>query len=288
MTLKYGRYLIACLLSSILFLATDQLYAQVQEPEVMPTPRNVTSLQDAYSSGFGINIDMNNFGFGLGGEFRRVIAPQAEGYLKFGITGLRDASEQTFTDFFFGQQIVPNKFRRAFAFPVLLGFRQRIFPDLIQENYRFFVSAAAGGVAAFSYPYYDDPQGFGYRFIGNELIQINADEFQQFSPTPINDIFQGWSDGSWHFGGAGELKIGVDIGSNMARLNSVEFGYYFYYFPDGIQIMSPNQPSVLGTLQGRFVVLETDQNNNPIFEDFFSAQKFFGTPLIRFTFGWFW
>lgn len=288
MTYTYGRFIIAGFLSALLVFSAENLFAQVQEPEVRPTPRNITSLQDAYSSGFGINIDMNNFGFGLGGEFRRVIAPQAEGYLKFGVTGLRDASEQTFTDIFFGQQIVPNKYNRAFAFPLMLGMRQRIFPDIIQENYRFFISAAAGGVAAFTYPYFDDPDGLGYRFIGNELIQINEDQFAQFQPTPINDIFQGWSDGSWHFGGAGEVKLGVDIGSNMARLNSVEFGYYFYYFPNGIQLMSPRQPSVLGTLQGRFVVLETDQDNNVIFEDFFSAQKFFGTPMIRFTFGWFW
>jgi hypothetical protein len=276
MARKYRRYLAATLCIFLFILSSEVLLAQVQEPEVRPTPRNITSLQDAYSTGFGINIDMNNFGFGLGGEFRRVVAPQAEAYMKFGITGLRDASEQTFTDIFFGQQIVPNKYRRAFAMPVMIGMRQRLFSDIIQENYRFFVSAAAGGVAAFSYPYFDDLNDNGFR---EQFI----DYFE-----PINDIFTGWSDGTWHFGGAGEVKLGLDIGSNLARLNSIEFGYYFYYFPDGIQIMMPNQPEVRQNVQPGQNPFIFDEDGELVLRPFFEPQRFFGTPLIRFTFGWFW
>jgi hypothetical protein len=266
-------------LSLIILSATAM--AQIQEPDVRPTPRNISTIQEGYKTGFGIDINMNNFGFGLGGEFRRVIAPQTEGTLNFGITGLRDASEQTFTDIFFGQQIVPNKYKRAFAMPVMLGVRQRVFSDLIQDDYRFFVSVQGGGVAAFAFPYFDDINDSGFR---ENLAPVYVE--------PINDIFTGWSEGDWHFGGVGQFKIGVDIGSNLAKLNSIEFGYLFYYFPDGIQMMSPNQPVLVeNRAPGQFPYQVEDPNdpiNTIIFEDFFSPQRFFGSPQITFTFGWFW
>jgi hypothetical protein len=275
MTLSYGR-LISALSLLFVFFSVQTVSAQIQEPDVKPTPRNIQTLQSAYDAGFGIGINMNNFGFGLIGEYRNVIAPQSELAIKFGITGLRDASEQTFTDIFFGQQIIPNKYQRAVAFPVMIGARQRVFSDIVQDDYRFFISAMAGGVAAFSYPYFEDINGNGYR-----------EQFIDFFE-PVNDIFTGIKDGDWHFGGAGEVKLGVDIGRNLTRLNSIEFGYFFYYFPDGIQMMMPTQPVFNQNAtpgQNPFLV---DENGDLVLEPFFSPQKFFGTPQISFTFGWLW
>ncbi|MCC5942777.1 MAG: hypothetical protein JJU37_14640 [Balneolaceae bacterium] len=271
----------------IMFLpALEKAGAQVLEPEVIQTPRNVSVLQDEYGTGFGFNILMNNFGFGAGTEFRAVVARQTELTASLRITALRDASEQTFTDFFFGQQIVPNKFQRAFAFPLMLGIRQRIFADTIQEDYRFFLSASIGPAAAFTYPYFNDSDNLGYRFTGNELI-IVGDELFRLQPTQVNDMFTGFGSGEWHLGGAGEFKIGLDIGSNFARLSSIEFGYFFYYFPDAVQLMMPNQPVFRTDLQ-RNNVVQTDIEGNIEFESFFEPQSFFGSPQITFTFGWFW
>src|SRR5690625_5704922 len=79
-------------------------------------------------------------------------------------------------------------------------------------------------------PYFRDLNDNGYR-----------EQFQDYFE-PVNDIFSRMGEGSWHWGTAGEVKVGVDIGSNFSRLSSIEFGYYFYYFPNGIQIMMHNQP----------------------------------------------
>lgn len=282
------RLAVAFFASALILLipALEKAGAQVIEPDVIQTPRNVSVLQDEYGTGFGFNILMNNFGFGAGTEFRAVVARQTELTASLRITALRDASEQTFTDFFFGQQIVPNKFQRAFAFPLMLGIRQRIFANTIQEEYRFFLSASIGPAAAFTYPYFDDPNNLGYRFTGNELI-IVEDELFRLQPTQVNDIFTGFSSGDWHLGGAGEFKIGLDIGANFARLSSIEFGYFFYYFPDAIQLMMPNQP-VFRTDIPRNNVVQTDINGEILFEPFFEPQSFFGSPQITFTFGWFW
>lgn len=282
------RIAIAFTLSMMIFLlpALDNAGAQTLEPEVIQTPRNVSVLKEEYRSGFGFNILMNNFGFGAGTEYRAVVAPQTELTASLRVTALRDPSEQTFTDFFFGQQIVPNKFNRAFAFPLMLGIRQRLFASTIQEDYRLFLSASIGPAAAFTFPYFDDPDNLGYRFTGNELILIGEELFR-LQPTQVNDIFTGWSNGEWLFGGAGEFKIGLDIGSNFARLNSIEFGYFFYYFPDAVQLMMPNQP-IFRTDIPRNNVVQTTPEGEILFEPFFEPQSFFGSPQITFTFGWFW
>jgi signal transduction histidine kinase len=68
----------------------------------------------------------------------------------------------------------------------------------------------------------------------------------------------------------------------------VEFGYFFYYYPDGIQIMMPNQPATRQNVnpgQDPFIV---DQNGELVLDPFFDSQSFFGTPQITFTFGWLW
>lgn len=274
----------------IFISAQSDVLAQIQEPQVIEPQRELTVLSDEYGSGFGIGINMNNFGFGIAGEYRKVVGPQSEIMLKLGITGLRDESEQTFTDYFFGQQIVPNKFQRGMAFPLMTGFRQRVFSDVIQENYRFFVSASAGPVVAFTYPYFEDTNNNGYRETGNEydIFEDNGELFIRYAQAErVNDIFSDMGSGEWHWGAAGELKLGVDIGRNFSRLNSVEFGYYFYYFTEGIQMMQPNQPVIqqqTGANESPYVW----ENGQLVVEEFFEPQKFFGTPQITFTFGWLW
>jgi hypothetical protein len=263
---------------------------QTLEPEVEESVRTVTTLSDNYGTAFGFGFLMNNFGFGVGGELRKVVSPQTELTASLRVTGLRDASEQTFTDFFFGQQIIPNKYQRAFSFPLMFGIRQRLFPKFVQDNYRFFLSASMGPSVALSYPYFDDQSGVGYRFTGSELIQVNSEEGSQLlrlQSNPVNDIFSGLGQGNWHWGGAGEVKLGVDIGDNFTRLSSVEFGYFFYYYPDEIQIMMPNQPE-FRTVSNNPNVVRTDSQGDIIYQPFFEPQSFFGTPQITFTFGWLW
>lgn len=249
------------------------------EPDLIMEERVSTPLNRHYQSGLTFDFVVNNFGFGIGGQYRRVLAPQMEGIFNMRITGLRDASEQTFTDVFFGQQVVPNKYQRAFAFPAMIGLRKRLFADKVQDQYRFFVSASVGGVAAFSYPYFNDRNNNGYR------EQFN-NNFEQ-----VNDIFTGWSDGDWHFGGAGEFKIGVDVGRNFSKVTSIEFGYYMNYFPDGIQMMTPSQPDLrenVGPGEDQFKWVDGVVGGELITEPFFDAQKFFGTPQITITFGSLW
>lgn len=265
--------LIIALLSPML---SSDVAAQITEPELRVEDRVSTPLSRNYNSGLTFDFVVNNFGFGIGGQYRKVLGSQMEGIYNMRITGLRDASEQTFTDIFFGQQIVPNKYQRAFAFPAMIGLRKRLFSDKVQDQYRFFITASAGGVAAFSYPYFDDRNDNGFR------EQFN-DYFEQ-----VNDIFTGWSDGDWHFGGAGELKLGVDVGRNFSNVTSIEFSYYMNYFPNGIQMMMPTQPDLRQNVPPGESPFQVDDDGNLLLEPYFDAQKFFGTPQITITFGRLW
>ena len=167
-------------IAAIIFLGVSvQASAQrsIEEPELIEEDRVSTPLNTQYDTGLTFDVVINNFGFGLGGQYRRVLGPQMEGVFNLKITGLRDASEQTFTDVFFGQQIVPNKYQRAFAFPAMIGLRKRLFADRVQDQYRFFISASAGGVAAFSFPYFNDRNNNGYRITCRCIQQANMIRF---------------------------------------------------------------------------------------------------------------
>jgi hypothetical protein len=208
-----------------------------------------------------------------------MVAPFTEVTFRTGITGIRDASEQNFQSFLTGQQIVPNKYKRGLGFPFLLGVKQRLFARHIEDNMRFFVSAAGGPALAFTYPYvsdtvvpeYGEPNGF-------RDFQVGPNGFL-YPVERVNDFFTGWSEGETTWGYSGAIKIGVDLGSEFDSRTTIEFGYFFYYFSDGLQIMEPYKPT------------EYNADGEPIFEsrvEFFDAQKYFGTPQIKFTFGGMW
>lgn len=263
---------------------TSPVVAQITEPPVLAPPEPRTPQDEGVRTGIGLDIMFNNYGFGVGTEFRRVLSPMSEGYLSLGVTGLRDVSEQTFTDFFFGQQIVPNKYRRGFSMPLLVGVRQRLFATRVADNYRFYVSGGAGPVLAFTYPYFVDDNDNGYR---EDLREFGISYVE-----PINDIFSGLGEGSWHLGAAGELKINLDMGSRFGRLTSLQFGYLFYYFTEGLQMMEPNRPvRRQGARPGEFPYMTqpTDTGGSElVMEPANDPIRFFGTPQIRLVFSRMW
>lgn len=260
----------------LLALNYSNTHAQIAEPDIILKEDTRTLKGMGLNNGLAFEAMINNFGFGIGGQYRRVAGESTEFYTSLRITSIRDVSEQTFTDFFFGQQIIPNKYNRVIGFPLVLGMRKRLFQDTVADNYRFNVSAGAGPAAAFSYPYFDDENNNGYR-----------ERFQNYFEE-TNDIFSGWNKGDWHLGLAGELKLGLDFGANFAKLTSLQFGYYFYFFPDGIQVMQPNQPVPVQNPGPNQSPYEVGPDGQLVMQPFFEKQTFFGTPQITLTFGKLW
>jgi hypothetical protein len=103
----------------LLVFATNTTTAQTgTEPEVREMNLVRTPLDDNLHNALSFGLTLNNFGFGLGTEYRRVISPLSEFILDFQITALRDITEQNYQ--FFGQQIIPNKRNRIMSFPLML------------------------------------------------------------------------------------------------------------------------------------------------------------------------
>ncbi len=262
------------LLSLFVFLTGffSAAFAQFGEPEVreQPVPKNL--YDEGYRSGFGFIIGANDFGFGVGGQFRKGISRYNEALFTFKISGIKDPREQTFTDFF-GTRTTPDKYKRAMSFPVTLGIKHRFLAEQVSDNFRFYGSVNGGAVFAFLYPYFNDSNQNGFR-------ENSTLDYQRFERT--NDIFTGWSDGDWSMGYTGSLEIGFDFGANFASLQSFQFGYNFYYFKEGLQILEPTQP--------RF-----DENGNPIFKNGtlqtttnYKPKKYYGSAQLSFVFGWMW
>lgn len=260
-------------LATITLFCTTNLFAQFGEPEVRKKeiPKNL--YDEGYKSGFGFIFGANDFGFGVGGQYRKVITRYTEAHLTFRINGIKDPREQTFIDYFFGTKTVPDKYKRVVSFPLSIGLKKRFFAQEVSDNFRFFGSVSGGPVMAFSYPYFNDQNDNGFRENDPQL-------YQSFERT--NDIFTGWKDGDWHLGATGSAEIGIDFNSNFSRLQSMTFGYNFYYFTNGLQILEPSKPL-------------TDQNNFPRYQGgqlqtttSYEPKSYYGSAQISFVFGWMW
>ncbi|GAA5522319.1 hypothetical protein LQ318_11260 [Aliifodinibius salicampi] len=266
----------AVLLLFVLGITVNTAQAQLEEPDVIEKSEPKTPLSEGYHNDIGFDVVLNNFGFGIGGHYSRVLGDYTELTFQTAITGIRDVSEQNFQNFFTGNQIIPNRYKRAFGFPFLLGMEQRIFARQIEDSFRLFVGGAVGPAMAFTYPYINDADGSGFR------TYVVRSGFLR--PTErVNDFFTGWSEGESHWGYSGELKIGADIGSSFGTRTTVEFGYFFYYFSEGLQLMEPYRPYGYDE-NGNPVIFNAEGEQRPHFD----AQKYFGTPQIKFTFGSMW
>ncbi len=274
--LRKSIYPIIILLISLSFSASAYAQEVGAEPPVAPVSKAKTPVSYGYKNGLGFNVVLNNFGFGLGGQYRRVLSPMSELTLDLQITGLRNVAEQTFQSYF--GQVIPNKFNRVLDFPLMVGFKHRLFANKIQDNFRIYLTGGGGPSLAFIYPYFKDYNGNKIRDEGYPFgLNPNA------RYEPINDIFSGWKDGHFKWGAGGKIAIGIDFGSKMKNITSVEFGYYFQYYQQGIQILEPRKYEL-----GNNGSLVYDNSGNPITLPGSPRQKFFGSPMISLVFGGMW
>lgn len=263
------------LLAVVFFAFCPRAEAQLTEPDVRSIEEPRTPLDEGYDNRIGGSIFVNNFGFGIGGTYSHALGPYSEVTFSTGITGIRDVSEQSFQDFFTGQRIVPNKYNRALGFPLMFGLKKRIFPRQIADNFRFFFAASGGPAMALVYPYINDSDANGYRSF--RIVQAPTGQQVKIFTEEKEGFFSGLGDAETIWGTAGEIKVGVDLGSNFKQQSTLEIGYFFYFFTQGIQIMEPFRAT--GVNNGGFSMGQ---------EPFFDDQKFFGTPQIKFTFSGWW
>lgn len=252
-------------------LPTTAIGQDRPEPELAEMEQPLSYMDLDIRNGVGFRLQLNNFGFAVGGEYRRVLSRYTTGIFEIQVNGVRDESEQTFQSYL-GYSVIPNKYNRVLAFPALFGVSRRLFAENLSDNFRVFVQASGGPSPTFVYPYYNhDLYGLGFLPSG----------FQQHY-----DVFQGWGEGTFILGGAGHLSIGANIGGDFGSLQSIRIGYFFNYYPDGIQIMEPRR-TVRPDIPPEAYLADPELRDQFI-QDAASKQHFFGTPHITFVFGTMW
>jgi hypothetical protein len=254
------------------------------EPPLRGIDEFRTPMDEGLRRAASFNISLNNHGFALSGEYRRVVSPLGELFAELQITALRDVTEQNYQ--FFGQQIIPNKRNRVLAFPLMVGFRHRLFPQPVSDNFRFYAMAQAGPTMAFVYPYYNTVN-VNY-VIERELMEQGLDpDIIRFGPVEanlgqfVNDVFQGWGDGSWKFGTSGKIGLGIDFGENFKTITTIKVGFAFSYFPEAIQVMDPF--NAVGIIPGN-----PERPDIYVVTEGAPSQKLFTSPFITLSFGGMW
>ena len=241
----------------------SQAQIVVKEPDVADNSEPATLRDKGVKGGIGVNLVINNFGFGAGGEYRKVVGPMSELTVSLGATAIRDVSEQTFN---FGQQIIPNKYKRVLAVPMKFGFKRRLFARQIEDNFRVFASAGVGPSVAFALPYFRD-------FNEDQIRQTRFEYFER-----NYDFFKSWREVEVKWGLNGDVTLGVDFG-DFDKIQSVRFGFGFYYFPEKIQVMQPYRAGENHSI---------NPENGWDRVSFYDAQAFFGTPTISLVLGNMW
>lgn len=98
----------------ILFISLHEVKAQVEnpvnEPSVENPDANISSLQNQYGSAFGFNILMNNFGFGAGVEYRKIVAPESEFLATLRITGYAMPANRPLPTYFSASKLFQTNF----------------------------------------------------------------------------------------------------------------------------------------------------------------------------------
>lgn len=266
------------------------IYAQFGEPEVLEKDKPRNLYDEGYRTGFGFNISLNDFGVGAGGQFRLGLDSYTEAIVSLKMMALKDPTEQTYIDYYFGFRTIPEKYKRVFTIPLYIGLKKRFFAEDISDNFRVFSSLSAGPAYAFSYPYFNDLNDNGFRE-NNVNIYRFAEE--------INDIFSGWKQGDSHWGFGGEFVIGIDFGEKFKNLSTVQFGYTMNYFGKGIQVLEPCAPNLNRINQAPInpcgfsdstvpVTLSNGQIGQAPLEHANDPRKYFGSAQISFIFGWMW
>lgn len=196
---------------------------------------------NVYGNGIGLDVVLTNSGFGLGGYYARAVGETTSLIAEFVLTSVKDEREQRFFGYF-GESVIPNKQNYFHVVPVLVGLQKRLFKESIHDNFRPYLQASAGPTFGWTSPYYRDEDGNGLRDSSERSY----------------DIISAATKGSGRFGLGGAISIGANFGLSRKITQGLRFGYTFFWFTEGVQLL---EPRVKG------------------------ADQFFGTPTVTITFG---
>jgi len=151
----------------------------------------------------GLDFLVSNGGFGLGSFYRHEYNDEFSAFIDFSISEAKDDDEVQFYDFY-GRSYTVGKVNRFLVLPLFLGVQKRLFKEEILDNFRPYISAAAGP----------------------SLIYVFPEKLEYF-----NAIGKGHPE--YTFGGY--VGLGAYFGTETSNILGLNLRYYFVPYPAGIE-----------------------------------------------------
>ncbi len=157
----------------------------------------------AYNRAFGLSVMISTNGFGLGMFYRREFSDVLSGAIDLTVSESRDEDEKEYTDIY-GRPVTIGKVNRFLILPLFLSIERRLFKDDILDNFRPYITAAAGPSMIYVFPY-------------NE------------------EYFSALAKGSPKYTFGGFIGGGAYIGSDRSSLLGINIRYYYIPYYAGIE-----------------------------------------------------
>ncbi len=165
---------------------------------------------------WGLDLMISTNGFGLGVFYGFEFSDELTYKINFLISEGKDDREIEIYDYY-GRSFTPFKVNRFIVFPLFFGLEYRLFKDEILDNFRPFVTAAAGPTMIYSTPY-------------------------------EKEFFNSLKYGQAHYTGGGYIGIGAFFGADKSNVLGLNFRYYLIPFPKGIESLYQTTKKEFGGL----------------------------------------
>jgi len=207
----YGKIFAVIVLCSIASLTSAQdLSKQSHDSTIVfgtiQAPQGQTVINTMKNS-WGVNLLVSTGGFGMGTFYRHEYSDDFAGFIDFSICEASDDNEKNYIDPYTGQTYTPGEVNRFLVLPVFVGIEQRLFADDILDNFRPYVTAAAGPTMIYVFPY-------------------------------NQEYFSALGNGQAKYTAGGYIGFGAYFGSERTNVLGMNIRYYYIPYPGGLQSLS--------------------------------------------------
>ncbi|MDT0631760.1 hypothetical protein RQM47_05430 [Rubrivirga sp. S365] len=180
-----------------------------------------------YTSSAAVALELSEYGLGGGGAVRLGLSRDLSAVAELSVGAGRDEREQRFFVGFFGDTVTPFKRNYVALVPLHLGLERRLFREQIEDNFRPYVSLAAGPTLAYQWPYFDDVDGDGVRDEGEPVLGATG----------------GLGRGDARFGVGATIAVGAHFGRG-GTTQTVRVGFQAAHFPTPVDLLEADPARV--------------------------------------------
>jgi hypothetical protein len=175
---------------------------------------SLTSMQVFRRNSLGLDVLISSGGFGLGTFYRHEYSDVLSSFIDFSISEAGDDDEKEYIDYY-GDRYTPGKVNRFLVLPLFAGLEKRLFKDDIVDNFRPYITAAAGPSMIYIFPY-------------------------------DQEFFTGIGKGTPKYTFGGYIGLGAYFGSEYSNFLGLNMRYYFLPYPGGLEDLQGQKKTEFG------------------------------------------